>query len=418
MTVTSKYDICSTKSEFEDVLGDTVYSKCKGSDVLTCLGRGDDSSPDGLTKPQMWELLKVCFRILPAPSSFNIPGEQIDLKESFAQLQKELLTSLPGLVEPCIEKALNKRLGSETPVEEQKAPESTPVRRYVNITLDSGDDGASPFCPRRWENVVKPQVETALKKVPVARERCNSDHMRLYFDTDDQLKKAETALMPLSPVCTVKSFTEKTKLLDPKVTVSDLDESLLDKQRLLEAILDKNDGIKELFSQDHTLKVVYGNKRERFAVIQMSPEVRKLVAESKEKINLGLRQHVVRNRYHVIQCYSCQSFGHMSGADSCPRNSDPRCCFCAGSHETKDCQSKKRNDTGKIKCVNCAEGTGKEDKRHAKTHTASSTLCPYYINEKARLMERTDGVGKEAKNVFLTRSWAELRRRRYGGLAH
>eukprot|EP00116_Pleurobrachia_bachei_P016995 sb/3477257/ len=76
----------------------------------------------------------LCFRILPAPSSFNIPGEQIDLKESFAQLQKELLTSLPGLVEPCIEKALNKRLGSETPVEEQKAPESTPVRRYVNIT--------------------------------------------------------------------------------------------------------------------------------------------------------------------------------------------------------------------------------------------------------------------------------------------
>ncbi|KAF2802658.1 uncharacterized protein BDZ99DRAFT_337225, partial [Mytilinidion resinicola] len=45
----------------------------------------------------------------------------------------------------------------------------------------------------------------------------------------------------------------------------------------------------------------------------------------------------------ATQCYKCQSYGHIS--THCRR--DPRCGACAGSHDTRDCESEAR------KCANC-----------------------------------------------------------------
>ena len=69
-----------------------------------------------------------------------------------------------------------------------------------------------------------------------------------------------------------------------------------------------------------------------------------------------------------------------------------------------------------MKCVNCEVGGSREDKKYANTHTASSMWCPSYINERARLMERTSGVSKEEKNMYWTRTKEELYKKRLGRL--
>ena len=69
-----------------------------------------------------------------------------------------------------------------------------------------------------------------------------------------------------------------------------------------------------------------------------------------------------------------------------------------------------------MKCANYEQSGGKEDKRHAKTHPASSGLCPFYVNARARLMETTSDVTSAEKNVYLTRAWDNLRTKRLGRL--
>lgn len=98
------------------------------------------------------------------------------------------------------------------------------------------------------------------------------------------------------------------------------------------------------------------------------------------------------------------------------KDGPPVCAFCSGEHETRQCDHKRRNDMTKMMCVNCNGSSSREDKRHSKSHLASSTLCPFYVNERTKLMERTSGVTKESKNMYRTRAMEELRLRRSGGL--
>ena len=412
----STYDSCSTKSEFEDVLSGDVLDKYKGSDLLICLRRDDTSCPSGLLKPQLWEILKVCYKMLPVSPPFTVPADNLDLRESFAKLQKDLISTISSLVRPAAEsEGLDGRDVKSKDVNEE--PEMPEMKHYVNITTGRGEGEEESFCAKKWTEFVKPKVESALKTIPVVRSRVNSDHTRLYFPDEDQMKEAEKVLSPLAPECSLTFFSEETKKLDPKVTINDLDSELLEKDALLAAILDKNEDIKKLHNEDKTVRVVFVNKKDRYAVLQIAPEIRRIILNKKDKINIGLRQHLVRNRYHVIQCYNCQAFGHMSGSVYCPRKDDPVCCFCAGGHQTKDCNARKNDDTGKMKCVNCEVGGSREDKKYAKTHTASSMWCPSYINERARIMERTSTVSKEEKNHYLTRTREELLRKRFGRLA-
>ena len=411
----STYDSCSTKSDFEDMLSREVFNNdYKGSDLIVCLERGDAHCPSSVHKPELWDLFKACYKMLPASAMFSVPGDQTatDLRESFAKLHKDLVSTISALVKPVENGRCD--IGGGDPEE----PATPTMKHYVNITTGTNEEGEPGFCAKKWTDEVKPKVETALKTIPVVRSRVNSDHTRLYFPNEDQMKEAEKVLTPLAQDCSVSFFSEEAKKLEPKVTVNDLDPGLLKKETILAAILDKNENIKKLYQEDKTLKVVFVSERDRYAVIQMAPEIRRLLSNNGDRINLGLRQHVVKNRYHVIQCYHCQGFGHIAGSPYCPQKDTPVCCFCAGTHQTQDCRAKKSNDTGKMKCVNCAVGGSREDKKYARTHTASSMWCPSYINERARLMERTSCVSKEEKNLYWTRTKDELHRKRLGRLGH
>ena len=422
------FDDVTNREEFDSVMDRTIFSNKSGGKGSSVLGRLlDGGKPgDGITKDQLWILLRKAHSLLPSGSRsrcdsggssvFDISVGHADLlKESFESLKTDLLSTIERRVEDKVAAILQKPVVGD---EEEKVS-VPPMRRYVDIKLDTTvtEEDAEPVCPKsQWVEVVRPKVEKALKGVPVLNTVVNKGSVRLSFQTEDQLKEAKEVLSPVFSQ-EVQMFTEKKAFLDPRVAINDLGEDLLNKEALLEELAGvKNEEIKNLVDQGETLRVIHINKKGRFAVLQVSPGIRRVIASNNDKIFLRLRQHSVRDRFHVTQCFHCQEFGHVAGSIRCSKKDDSAvCAFCSGRHETRVCNNKKRNDVGKMVCVNCKNSSSREDKRYSRTHMASSTLCPYYINERGRLMERTSGVSKEEKNGYRTRALEELRTRRLGG---
>ena len=133
----------------------------------------------------------------------------------------------------------------------------------------------------------------------------------------------------------VTSKTREIKKLDPKVTIADIDSDVTSKEVLVDKLLEKNDFLKALHSGGGVFKVVFFDEKDRFAVLQVSPEIREAIKQRGDKLCLDLQQHLVRDRIHVIQCYHCQEYGHMSGSPFCKqKDSSPTCFYCAGPHWT------------------------------------------------------------------------------------
>ena len=427
MSGVATHDVIMCKKDMEGKLLATSYTdRCKGASILQSIKDDSAEPPNGASKAVLWTVVKELYSLLPDTRRCSTQSSESvtsftaeDLKETLDKLKEDLLTTLPDLVAPKVSmilapgksaisdvNRLNAEHGTVTPV--------TPVKRYLTIK-DKGDDG--PMCEKKWTTVVKTQVETALKKIPVLDLSVNKKRTNLMFETDAQLEQAKEVL---SPFLDVSPVVEKEKKRDPRIMINDLDHDLLDKEILLSEIVSgKNESIKRLVDEGHPVKVVHVNVTGRYAVIQVSPEVRKAISERKDKLFLKLRQHSVRNRFYVTQCFHCQRFGHVAGSIYCPnKDKSAVCAFCTGDHDTRSCQAKKDNVLSRMKCVNCDHGGSKEDKRHAQSHPASSSMCPFYINAKGRLMESTSGVTKEEKNMYLTRAWEDLRGKRLGRLAH
>ena len=420
----------TNREEFDRALESTIFnSKCKGSSVLNRLLEGDTNpppnSPNGPTREQIWGLLVSAYALIPTVSrtrfesgtSSTVDAGSLEvLKESFESLKTDLLASIERKVEDQVSKILDKKEDGISEGEDQPEP-VLPMRHYVDIKLD-GDDPAAPVCPKKqWAEVVKPKVESALKGVPVLNTFVNKGSVRLSFETDDQLKVAGAALSPALGQ-EIQTVTETKAMLDPRIAVNDLALDLLDEDKLLAEILsEKNEDIKKAFGQGGKIKVIHINRNGCFAVLQVSTDIRRIIASNRDKIFLKLKQHSVKDRFHVVQCFHCQEFGHVAGSMRCSKkDSAAVCAFCAGEHETRQCQEKRKNNVGKLKCTNCHGSGSREDRRHSKTHLASSTLCPFYINERGKLMDRTAGISKETKNVYRTRAMEELRIKRLGGL--
>lgn len=80
-----------------------------------------------------------------------------------------------------------------------------------------------------------------------------------------------------------------------------------------------------------------------------------------------------QNGNHVVQCYNCQCFGHIS--KNCHKKI--KCVLCAENHSLKDCPFKSLENQ-KLKCANCGEG-----------HSAGSRECRTY----KRILENKDKKG-------------------------
>ena len=281
------------KEEFARKLSDTTFEKCTGMTVMKHLKEGKaEAPPSQVTKDVMWKVLLMCYEFLPDVSRCSTSSSESelstismtseDLKDSFMKFRQDLLETLPGLVTEILAPTVAKKRPEHLDI--QKSPPSTPVKRYVNIK--DKEDNETPICEKKWTDLLKPQVETALKNIPVLDTSVNKRHTQLFFATDNDLKEAEKALSPLFDVTMV---VEKEKKKDPRLMINDLDNDLLNKDSLMAAILsEKNDTVKQLHEAGHTIKVVHVNQAGKYAVIQVPPEVRKAISDRKDRIFLKL----------------------------------------------------------------------------------------------------------------------------------
>ena len=263
------------KEEFARKLSDTTFEKCTGMTVMKYMKEGKPEAPSQVNKDVMWKVLLMCYEFLPVESRCSTSSSESDLsavsmtsddlKDSFMKLRQDLLDTLPGLVNDILAPTVAKQRPEH--LEIQKSPPSTPVKRYVNIK-DKGNS-ETPICEQKWANLLKPQVETALKNIPVLDSSVNKKHTQLYFATDNDMKEAEKAL---SPFLDVTSVVEKEKKKDPRLMINDLDTDLLNKEALMEALLsEKNETVKQLHESGHTIKIVHVNQAGKYAVIQVPP---------------------------------------------------------------------------------------------------------------------------------------------------
>ena len=93
------------------------------------------------------------------------------------------------------------------------------------------------------------------------------------------------------------------------------------------------------------------------------------------KLFIGLSSCKVTERYHLLQCYRCQSFGHKRGSNQCSlENTDNEVClYCASNHLSKHCKVK--TDVSSRKCNNCMSSKDPNIRTRHKGHTTTSAEC-------------------------------------------
>ena len=198
----------------------------------------------------------------------------------------------------------------------------------------------------------------------------------LNFASKAHLDEAKEAL---SLKYKVSSKSEDRKKLDPKLTIRDIPTDIMSKENLEEKLLEKNENMK-------SIKVVFFDDKQRYAVIQVS-------AESRESI---------RRNGDCVNCH-CQEFGHMANSRYCKdKDKDPTNFYCGGSHTSRDCMNKEDNKIKKMKCSNCCKSRNHSEKNSAAIHKASDNLCPSFVRERAAIMSRTAGC-EQAKNSYIQR---------------
>ena len=323
-------------------------------------------------------------------------------------IKKQLAEVLPDLLKTALSNV--PALQSKEDAANVKEVTAPAVRHTVTVTNKSATEegGPSPISEKQWSEVVQADLKGSLKAVPVKKATFLNGAATLDFTSKTHMEEAKKAL---STKYEVSSKSEDRKKLDPKLTIFDIDTDIVDREQLLGELLEKNQSIKTL-NANNQVKVVFYNKEERYAVIQVSPAIREAIRKNGDYVHLHLGSHHVKDRIHVIQCYHCQEFGHMAGTLYCKnKGKDPVCFYCAGSHSSKDCNSRKDRKVKKIKCHNCAKSRNSSDKAAASTHKASDTLCPFYIREHVRVMSRTAGSSEQAKNIYLQKTKEQKLRR-------
>ena len=365
--------------------------------------------PTNNSKDDLFNVIKELFKLtkkalshIPPDTTGSVASDNSGLEDL---IRKQLTEVLPGLLQSALQDQTPQvQVKSETITREDK-----PVTMHTLVIEKKAENGDEKITEEEWTTVVKKDVKGKLKNVPVIKATSSNGGAKLHFKSKEHLDRAQEAL---KEEYKVTSKSEEKKKLNPKLTIADIDPDVTSDEMLLNGLLNKDDDIRCLKEAGELLKVVFFDKGERFAVIQVSPKIREVIRRNRDRVCIDLQYYNVKDRIHVIQCYHCQEYGHMSSSPYCKqKDQDPTCFYCAGKHASKDCRNKKDKKTSSLKCSNCAKSKNRNERNTCGTHKASDTLCPFYVRERERVMSRTAGC-EETKNVYL-RKVKELRQR-YG----
>ena len=149
------------------------------------------------------------------------------------------------------------------------------------------------------------------------------------------------------------------------------------------------------------------------AVVKVDPQILQVLTNIKQKNNTNAIIYIQNtacrffDRFHIVQCYKCQSFGHRKGSPHCPLNMTTRstCLYCSQDHLSKDCKFKKTSSNHK--CANCKRFNVDPQNDESLNHTTTDHMCPIFQKQIDYVLKNTKGLPGISKNdypkhVFIT----------------
>lgn len=281
----------------------------------------------------------------------------------------------------------------------------SPKRHTLILTPTEEDE----FSTSTWSTVAKSNISKKLSNVQINKLGLakNGQCYINFPNKHNQEKAMETLKDDFKVTAETKNIG-----LTPKITICDLDAELYsakDQQKLRSDILSKNPEIQNLVNDGKTFDILFIQETQQNtnrAVVRIDPQVlnhlNTLKDQRKSNAVIYIHNSACRyfNRFHIIQCYQCQSFGHRKGSPSCPFNSTNRstCLYCGQNHPSKDCSYKRRPEM--FKCANCTRFSGCEDDQHNLNHTTTDHTCPIFQKQIEITLKNTRGIGQCTKNDF------------------
>lgn len=376
------------------------------------------------SKPDLFNIMKelylFSYKILnsvnltsPQVHVPDVKDEQTKTEELTSTVKKILGECLPEILKSQLEDAMSKiQCPKSAPVEKSVEREDTSLPTIHTMIVEKpkrdGGEEIEPFTESEWKLSGRKKFADKLQKIPVQHAtRLPDGRLKFTLSSKEDLKSAVEAVKDEEEdTLLVTSDSKERKKLDPKITITKLPDDITCREDVDRELCNKNENIRDLRDAGLVIKTVFVDKEKKFAVVQMSPEIRESIRSKQDKVFLGFHCFPVRDRFHVVQCYHCQGFGHMARDGDCKKFSKPAVChFCAGNHRSDRCTAKKEN----TQCSNCLTSRNPRVKAKASTHRASDELCPSYVRAKENLMSRTATVTEASKNEYL--QWAHNKQR-------
>lgn len=338
-----------------------------------------------ISKPQTEKFTKYMDRF---------QGEIILLQQR-EKLRKEIVAEERAAFLKCVKEEIIK-----TPTVVEAAKKETlsfaevASRRSVTVPKITGVKGPVLPAPKivlvRHDSKESEEVKTTLKKL-VKPSEIGLKVRRLVNIRNGVMVEAENEegvenLMKLEALKSAGLKVEKPTKKSPVIMVYDVNATLTEEE-IREEVFLRNMGqsgigeedFKKEFEVKHKYKDARSAGRKVHIVAECSVRVRNWLRRQ-EKIFVEWQCCRVKDYVDVARCYKCQRFGHV--AKHCTAV-NPCCSHCAGEHEYKDCENKKKK--GAVCCANC-----KRENRVDPKHEAGSRNCPVYEKAVKRQNEKID----------------------------
>ena len=218
--------------------------------------------------------------------------------------------------------------------------------------------------------------------------RVNSVHVSDTGDTFINLpdKSSSEKLQPLirdaeptNEIHTLKSKLPCIALLGVTrpYTKPEIENMILKQNTVIASLVEKGSQLKVLYT-----KVPEGDNTFHQVVLRVSPDIRRAIKSSGNKLHMGRVVHKVVDRFYIRRCNGCQSFGHYQ--DKCPTKASPICGYCSEAHQSKNCPIKNGPHTA-YTCHNCSTGG-----LVANGHSTFFRDCPAYKLQQKKLEKSID----------------------------
>ena len=311
------------------------------------------------------------------------------------ELQSMLETIIPKITESVKEK-LAEPVKQSAECSSKSHSDNIEKRDHVVVVHgEIGENRFSGFNDNQWNDVVKKNLSTKLKSIPIKKSlKTREGKACLFVENEKTMNDVKEALQDQYNVEVNKA---KSKAILPKVKMFDLNTSVYTKEsteKLKNDILEKNVGINAAYQEDGSFfEVLFIDTKFNFAILKMSENMRAVMKGQGNRIYLDLTSHAVKDNFHITQCYQCQKYGHKAGSPHC--SGIQVCLYCSESHLSKECPVKE--DRSKHACSNCK--ISPHFKGNAHGHQSNSIFCPVFIKETETVIKKTAGI---SSNDFLS----------------